>query len=402
MTAALTWLEPLRSSVPELDTAAWDGLADLSRELARRIVAAPPNGGPRRSRWLLDLRRHLAGLGNHAPVGPAGLLWQTLAQFCAGVHDLDLRDATGPGHGAMILADAVQLTAAAWQARLRRGDLVGIAATERHGGSRIHDITTRASPLRDSRWRVSGEKCWVSRLVEAAGFVIFLRDPENRITAVVVDAADSGLEREVLTPAGLSGWSWGVLRLHDVPVNPATDLLGEPGEGLAVFRRHFARFRPLVTATALGTAAGVHTLVTDALAARHRVGVISRVRDNALITLGRAHAEITAALLATIATSRIAAAGHPHADFAARVGKAAGVDTAYRAVYELAPLLGAGGFQQASPIAKARADLTGLLYADGVHDSLYRSGGTSLLHASRATSPPARAVDPAAKVHHGP
>jgi hypothetical protein len=42
-------------------------------------------------------------------------------------------------------------------------------------------------------------------------------------------------------------------------------------------------------------------------------------------------------------------------------------------------LVGAGGFQAASPIAKARHDVPGLLFADGIHDSLYRSGGLSLL-----------------------
>jgi alkylation response protein AidB-like acyl-CoA dehydrogenase len=240
---------------------------------------------------------------------------------------------------------------------------------------------------RDGRWLVSGEKCWVSRLVEAAGFVVFFRDPDSRITAAVVDAADRGLEREVIEPFGLGGWSWEVLRLHDMPVNPATDLVGPAGTGLDMFRRHIARFWPLATATALGTAAGVHTVVCDALAARQKVGVLPRVRDNALITLGRTHAEITAALLAALAASRLAAAGHPHADLAARVGKAAGVDAAHRAVTDLAPLLGACGFTQASPIAQARADLTGLLYADGVHDSLYRSGGISLLRQSTVRSP---------------
>ncbi|MEU8407981.1 hypothetical protein AB0C19_17480 [Micromonospora sp. NPDC048842] len=78
-------------------------------------------------------------------------------------------------------------------------------------------------------------------------------------------------------------------------------------------------------------------------------------------------------------TSRLAADSHPHADFAARVGEAAGVDTAVRAVADLAPLIGAAGIQRAHPIAKARADLTGLLYVDGIHDSLYRSGGCTLL-----------------------
>lgn len=343
MTPALAWLEPLRSSVPELDAGAWDNLGRLSCELARRAAAAPPTGDPSRSRWLLDLRRHLAERGHRAPAGPHRLMWQTLAQFCAGTHDLDLRDVTGPGHGAMILNHAGEVTAETWRARLERGDLVGIAATERHGGSRVREITTCARSHRDGRWRVNGEKCWVSRLVESAGVVVFFRDPDSRITAAVIDAAEHGLEREPVTPLGLGGWSWGILRLHDVPVDPAMDLLGRAGDGLTVFRRHFTRFRPLVTATALGTAAGVHTLVTDALAARRQVGVLPWVRDNALITLGRTQAEITAALLATITTSRLAAAGHPHADLAARVGKAAGVDTAHRAITDLAPPRGPAG-----------------------------------------------------------
>lgn len=392
MTVALAWLEPLRCSVPELDTDSWDDLRRLSHELARRVAIAPPTGDPGRSRWLLNLRRQLAEDGHRGPAGATSLVWQTLAQFCAGVHDLDLRDATGPGHGMMILRDAGEDAAEMWRSRLDRGDLVGIAATERHGGSRIQEITTNARLHRDGRWRVDGEKCWVSRLVESAVFVIFFRDPDRRITAAVIDAADPGLEREVIVPLGLGGWSWGVLRLHGVPVDPAADLLGRAGDGLAVFRRHFARFRPLVTAAALGTAAGVHTVVTEALGARLKLGVLPRVRDNALIALGRTQAEITAALLAAIAVSRLATANDPHADFAARVGKAAGIDTAYRAVTDLAPLLGADGFRQASPIAKARADLTGLLYADGIHDSLYRSGGISLLNTacpSTRNKPPA-------------
>jgi alkylation response protein AidB-like acyl-CoA dehydrogenase len=387
LTAALAWLEPLCSSVGELDADAWEHLCRLSADLAE-LAGAAPTGGERaaRSRWLLELRRDLAERGYHAPTGPAGPIWQTLAQFCVGFHDLDLRDATGPGHGALVLADANKQTAAVWRTRLHRGELVGIAATERHGGSRIQEITTRARLHRDGRWRVCGEKCWVSRLLEAAGFVVFFRDPDGRITAAIVDAADHGLEREVIEPFGLGGWSWGVLRLHDVPVDPSTDLVGTPGHGLDAFRRHFAAFRPLVTATALGTAAGVHTLVVDALASRQKVGVLSRVRDNALIALGRTHAEITAALLAAITASRLAAAGHPYADVASRIGKAAGVDVAHRAVADLAPLLGACGFQQASPVAKARADITGLLYADGIHDSLYRSGGVSFVRKSAGSA----------------
>ena len=142
----------------------------------------------------------------------------------------------------------------------------------------------------------------------------------------------------------------------------------------------------------MGTAAGVHALVTDDLAARRDIGSRPRIRDNALITLGRTHAEITAALLAALTTSRLAAAGPPQAGLPARLGKAAGVDAALRAVTDLAPLIGAAGYQRGHSVAKARADLTGLLYADGIHDSLYRSGGLSLLAAPAKNRPAARAA----------
>jgi alkylation response protein AidB-like acyl-CoA dehydrogenase len=44
----------------------------------------------------------------------------------------------------MVLAHAPKFMANAWGRRLRAGELIGIAATERHGGSRIRENTTRA------------------------------------------------------------------------------------------------------------------------------------------------------------------------------------------------------------------------------------------------------------------
>jgi hypothetical protein len=129
----------------------------------------------------------------------------------------------------------------------------------------------------------------------------------------------------------------------------------------------------------LGAAAAAHTLVTATLDAKRRIGLLPRIRDNALITLGHTHVEITTVLLGALHTSRLCAAKHHSADLWARLGKAHAVDAAHQAVTELAPLVGAAGFQQASRLAKTRADLTGLLYADGIHDSLYRSAGRTLL-----------------------
>jgi alkylation response protein AidB-like acyl-CoA dehydrogenase len=321
---------------------------------------------------------------------------EALAGFVCGFHDLDLRDAVGAGHGRMILRHAAGTTARRWRSRIEAGDLVGIAATERHGGSRLQEITAHATVLPDGTWELHGEKCWVSRLLEASVFVVFVNGPDAKIAAVVVDADAPGLERYPAQPAGLGGWSWGTLTLAGVRVRSA-DVLTAPG--LEVFRQHFAGFRPLVAATALGTAAGVHGQVTATLRAKVATGLLPRLRDTALVTIGRTHAELNSALLAALAAARLTGGQHPDSDLWARTVKAHAVDTAHRAAGELALLVGAGGFQSASPIAKARADLSGLLYADGIHDALLRSAGHTLtrrrtLPAQRreGAEPPARAA----------
>jgi alkylation response protein AidB-like acyl-CoA dehydrogenase len=389
--SALGWLGPLRGLFPDLTAVDWALLSRLDDRLGCPVLG----GQPSRAGQLLAVRRDLAADGYTrltlpADVGGCGrpVVLQALAQFICGWHDLDLRDATGPGHGAMIL-HAAPAVREMWLSRVRTGDLIGVAATERHGGSRIQEITTRATLGSQGRWLISGEKTWVSRLTEAAGLVVFFRDPGGHISAAIIDGGNPGLERELITPAGLAGWSWGVLRLHQAVIDPHTDLIGTPGAGLAVFRDHFARFRPLVAATALGAAAAAHASITQTLAARVRVGMLPRVRDNVLVSLGRTHAELIAALLPTLATAVLGQAGNPAADLWARAGKAHAVDAAFGIVDELAPFTGAAGFTATSPLVKIRAGLSALRYADGIHDSLYRSAGKTLLAATPASAPAA-------------
>ena len=155
---------------------------------------------------------------------------------------------------------------------------------------------------------------------------------------------------------------------------------------MRLLREHFAWYRPLVAATALGAAAGVHDRTTAGLEQRRQSGGIASLRDNALITLGRTYAQINAALLATLAAQHLAESGDPNAHLWGCAVKAYGVDVAYQAVSELALLSGASGFVAGSGTAKTVRDLNALLYADGIHDSLYRSAGRSLTR-SLATLP---------------
>jgi alkylation response protein AidB-like acyl-CoA dehydrogenase len=143
----------------------------------------------------------------------------------------------------------------------------------------------------------------------------------------------------------------------------------------------------LVAATALGAAAAVNDQTAVLLADRCRFGVIAKVRDNALITLGRTWAQLNAALLAAVTAHRLAEAGHPTAEAWGCAVKAHGADAAYQAASELALLAGAAGFTADSRTAKTRGDLNALLYADGIHDSLYRAVGRDITGSAQATVP---------------
>ncbi|MGQ0841151.1 acyl-CoA dehydrogenase family protein [Actinokineospora sp.] len=375
------WLHPLRQVLDPNATVNWQRLRRLAAELDDVLTTYPVGSdlppGPERSHRLRQVRRVLVADGGFGDEPP---LWQLLAQFVCGYRDVDLRDATGLGHGRLVARHATPTARGRWLPRLLAGELAGIAITEPHGGTRVTETRTYAVPARDGGLLLSGRKCWISRLTEAAAFVVFFRDWHGRLAAAVVDAATSGLRRTPVAPSGLAGWSWGALDLDQVRVRPDEILCGD---GMALLREHFATYRPWVTATALGGAAAVFDIVTTTLAARD----VDRIRDNALITIGRAHAQLATALLGCAVAEHLAEQGDQHANMWAAATKAHGVDVADHTAAELALLVGAAGFRADSPIAKTRRDLAGLLFADGIHDSLYRSAGRH--HAGMPVAVPA-------------
>ena len=107
--------------------------------------------------------------------------------------------------------------------------------------------------------------------------------------------------------------------------------------------------------------------------------MISRPRDNALIALGRAYAQINAALLAALTAQQLAETGDHRAEMWGCAVKAHAVDTANAVLADLAPLAGASGCAVGSPLEKAARDLRALQYADGIHDSLYRAAGRAMI-----------------------
>ena len=100
---------------------------------------------------------------------------------------------------------------------------------------------------------------------------------------------------------------------------------------------------------------------------------------NALIALGRAHAQINAGLLTALHTQRLAATEHNAATLWGQSGKGLGVDLARGVLDELSALIGAAGFTVDHPLQRTRRALEAFRFADGIHDGLYRSAGQALL-----------------------
>jgi len=344
---------------------------------------------------LLRAKARLAALGYggiDVPSAQGGLgrssLVQMLVQFVSGYHDTDFRDIAHVAHGRMVLRKGSSEQQSHWLPRILKGDLIGIAATEKHGGTNLDSIKTKATKSNDDRWLLSGEKFWISRLSESRAFVVFFKTENNtQVSAALIDAQSQGITWEKFDSIGLHGWSWGRLRFENVPFSGA-DFLGGENEGLTVFRDHFLYYRPMVAATALGGAAGVFDTVVSQIQAKIDSHTISDCKDSTLETLARSYVAIHSSLLSAITCQKLVSVDAPLASVWSRAVKAHSVDTAYRLVSDLAILAGARSYQAHDKLGKVQRDLQGFLYADGIHDALYRAAGRYLLergHSSAST-----------------
>ncbi|MEU5362370.1 acyl-CoA dehydrogenase family protein [Streptomyces sp. NPDC005925] len=157
---------------------------------------------------------------------------------------------------------------ARWLPRVSDGTAVAaFALSEPGAGSdaaalelRADEDTTRGPLLPAesdgrARWRLTGEKCWISNAPEADFYTVFARTTPGAgargITAFLVPADRPGLTGTPLDM--LSPHPIGALHFDAVPVT-ADDVLGEPDRGFRVAMGTLNLFRPSVGAFAVGMA----------------------------------------------------------------------------------------------------------------------------------------------------
>ncbi|MEU7719486.1 acyl-CoA dehydrogenase family protein [Streptomyces tibetensis] len=143
------------------------------------------------------------------------------------------------------------------------------------GGRASEDTALAAAPDGCARWRLTGEKCWISNAPEADFYTVFARTTPGAgargVTAFLVPADRPGLTGRGLDM--LSPHPIGALDFDAVPVT-ADDVLGEPDRGFRVAMGTLNLFRPSVGAFAVGMAQAAldatlaHTAGRDAFGGR--------------------------------------------------------------------------------------------------------------------------------------
>ncbi|MEV6179492.1 acyl-CoA dehydrogenase [Streptomyces sp. NPDC052015] len=181
-----------------------------------------------------------------------------------------------------------------WLPRVADGSAVAaFALTEPGAGSDAAALSLAAEPDGPHRWRLTGEKCWISNAPEADVYTVFARTAEDAgargVTAFLLPADRPGLTGSALDL--LSPHPVGALDFDAVPVT-ADDVLGEVDRGFRVALSTLTLFRPSVGAFAVGMAQAAldatlaHTARRDAFGGKLRdlQSVAHQVAEMALRT----------------------------------------------------------------------------------------------------------------------
>jgi alkylation response protein AidB-like acyl-CoA dehydrogenase len=240
-------------------------------------------------------------------------------------------------------AHGTEAQRARWLPRVSDGDAVAaFALSEPGAGSDAAALELRAEPDGTGRWRLTGEKCWISNAPEADLYTVFARTTPGAgargVTAFLLPADRPGLTGTPLDM--LSPHPIGTLALDAVPVT-ADDVLGTPDRGFRVAMGTLNLFRPSVGAFAVGMAQAALDATLTHTARREAFG--GKLRD--LQTVAHQVAEMAlrteAARLMVYAAATAYDSGAPDVPGRAAMAKLLATETAQYVVDAAVQLHGA-------------------------------------------------------------
>ncbi|PWI07009.1 acyl-CoA dehydrogenase [Streptomyces sp. NWU339] len=237
---------------------------------------------------------------------------------------------------------------ARWLPRVADGTAIAaFALSEPGAGSDAAALSLTAEPDGPGRWRLTGEKRWISNAPEADFYTVFARTTPGAgargVTAFLVPADRPGLTGTALDM--LSPHPIGALALDAVPVT-SDDLLGEVDRGFRVAMGTLNLFRPSVGAFAVGMARAALDATLEHTAGREAFG--GRLSDLQAVSHQVAEMALRteSARLMVYAAATAYDAGDPDVPSRAAMAKLLATETAQYVVDRAVQLHGARALQR--------------------------------------------------------
>lgn len=289
----------------------------------------------------------------------------------AGTVDLELRDSIGAGHARFLTLVPTRRFDGLLRGVASGTDFCAVAITEPNVGSDLHALETTARPDAEG-YVLNGIKQHVSRVSESSHFIVFAAVPgragEPLITAFLVPADANGVLVEPGRPMGMANVSWGRVHLKDVRV-PREHRIGGEGQAISLFVKHFAYWRTMMAAAAVGSAQATVERAIDRMQQRGAFGgPIGRFTH-----LQQGLAENVARLrMAWLLVQNVAGefTDRRWPIFDAAMAKAEALEAAIAATDWCMRVFGAAGYDIDNGIEKRHRDILGLRVADGTTDVL--------------------------------
>lgn len=272
----------------------------------------------------------------------------------------------GLGSGAISIAgsDALRLR---YLPRVAKGDAIAaFALSEPDAGSDVAAMTCEATLDGDS-YVINGEKTWISNGGIADFYCVFVRTGEapgaRGISAFVVDADTPGLtiaERiEVIAPHPLAR-----LRFENCRI-PASQRLGDAGQGFKIAMMTLDIFRASVAAAALGFA---RRALAEGLARAKSRKMFGQTLGDLQLTqaaLGEMATEIDAAALLTYRAAWLRDVKGVRTTREAAMAKMAATESAQRVIDRALQMFGGEGVVSGRPVEKLYREIRALRIYEG-------------------------------------
>jgi short-chain 2-methylacyl-CoA dehydrogenase len=261
-----------------------------------------------------------------------------------------------------------------WLRPLAEGQKLGaFGLTEPGAGSDVRSLRTRAERVSDG-WVLNGQKAFISNAGTDMSFGVTVlariaggAEDKPRFGSFIVE---SGAPGYTLGPK-LRGIGWKGLDTRDLFFEdvwvPDSQVVGEPGGGLAHFLRALEVGRISVAALSLGTAAGAMRLALAYARQREQFGVAISSFQAIQFKLADMATEIEAARWLTYYAASLRDAGQPFKKEAA-MAKLKASQVATSVVSEAVQIFGGAGYMLESDIARFYCDAKVLEIGEGTNE----------------------------------